>query len=232
MSTVTSSPNQSPGRRLRVAGVDDQPVFRIGLAAALAEFEIVEIYGCTEDLLTAGPDVDVVVLDLHLRDASRQLRQGAAAVQAVASAGYRVLLYTSEMSPAKLVGCLRAGARGIRHKNETTAALADGVRAVAGGEFVVTAAVAGLAELLERHGGLPELTQRELVVLRGLARGKTYIQIASEEHLSDRSIAQQGGTALKKFATVLQARDARDLAELLGLSPGDLLDWDPSPKVQ
>jgi DNA-binding NarL/FixJ family response regulator len=210
--------------RLRVAGIDDQPVFRIGLAAALAQFEVTAIYASTEELLLARPDVDVVVLDLHLKDPEKQLLQGAAAVRAVAAEGYRVLIYTSEMSAAKLVGCLRAGAHGIRHKNEPTSELCDAVRAVAAGEFVVTAAVAGLAELLERHGGLPELSQRERVVLKGLARGKTYLQIAAEQHLSDRTIAQQGGAAVAKFATVLRARNARELAELLGLSPGDLLD--------
>jgi DNA-binding NarL/FixJ family response regulator len=219
----------APEQRLRVAGVDDQPVFRQGLAAALAEFDVVGVFACAEDLLAAGPPLDVVVLDLHLvgAGADSAVQQGAAAVHSVAAAGYRVLIYTAESSPAKLIGCLRAGAHGIRHKGEPISALAEAVRTVAAGEYVTTTPIAGLAEFLERRGELPELTDRERAVLRGLARGRTYLQISAELFLSVRTVEQHGASALAKFASVVKARNARELADLLGLSPGDLLDWDP-----
>jgi DNA-binding NarL/FixJ family response regulator len=230
-STTTCGALSVAPRQISVVGIDDQTAFRLGLAVVLEEFCVVGMYASTEELLTARPDADVVVLDLHLADFNRHLLQGAAAVDAVNSAGYHVLLYSSEIQIAKLVGCLRVGARGIVHKNDSKEALVEAVRTVAAGGFVVTATLAGLAELLQRQGGLPELTPRERVVLRGLARGKTYLQIAAEEHLSHRTIGQQGGSAVAKFASILKTRSARELAGMLGLNPGDLLDWDPSPKM-
>ncbi|MDO5697002.1 MAG: response regulator transcription factor [Dermatophilus congolensis] len=214
-----------------VACVDDDTLIRLGFADLVPGLGQVLVYERLEPLLADPPDVDVVVLDLWLHagadpDSEPNLIQGARAVEALHRLGYRVLVYTNERRRHVLAGCLAAGALGIVHKSEPMDAVAAAIRTVAAGGGVVTSALAGLAEAVERRGELPTLSPRQLEVLRGRARGESFKAIGARLYISPKTAEAYMGEVSKRFADYLQSHSPADLENHLGVGIGDLLDPD------
>lgn len=215
----------SSARALRIAVVDDDTVVREGLAALLPDHEVAVRYANVAGLLEERPDVHVVVLDLHLAGADGGSSvHGAAGVTSVSAAGYRVLIYTNERRRLVLAGCLAAGARGIVHKTEPLEAVSQAVTAVERGEVVITPALVGLTEVIERHGELPTLSPRQRQVLAGRARGETFRRIARTLGISEKVAHEYMGDVTAKFADYLRSHSPADLEQHLGIGAGDLLD--------
>lgn len=214
-----------PLRRVRVAVVDDDTIIREGLPRLIPELDVAAAVSSVEELLAVRPETDVVLLDLVLTGTGRTgIRQGAAAVETVAGAGYRVLIYTNERRREVLVGCMAAGARGVIHKAEPLAALAEAVAQVASGRVVITQALVGLAELAQRRGGLASLTPRQREVLSARARGEAFRSIAGRLFISKKTAEEHMAVVTAKFADFLRDHSPADLERELGLGPGDLLD--------
>jgi DNA-binding NarL/FixJ family response regulator len=212
--------------RLRVACVDDDTVIRNGLPLLLPALDFGETYADVDALLTARPDVDVVVLDLVLTGTGRAgVRQGPSGVQAVARAGYRVVIYTGERRTQVLTVCVAAGASGVVHKAEPISTLQDAIERVAAGEIVITQALVGLAELVERRGGLPSLSARQREVLSARARGEPFKSIAKRLYITVGVADEHMAAVNLKFKDYLSNHSAADLERELGFAPGDLLDW-------
>lgn len=212
-------------RRARVAGIDDDTVMRDGLALLLREHDVVAVFADVRDFLRAAPAVDVVLLDLKLAGTGRsEAPQGQAAVRAVAGPGYRVLVYTNERRRAVLAGCLAAGARGVVHKAEPLAALADAITRVVDGQTVITQALTGLAELAERRGQIPSLSPRQRQVLAGRARGESFAGIAARLYITPKTAEEHMRHVSDKFAEYLRTHSPADLERHLGLEPPDLAD--------
>lgn len=224
-------------RTLRVACVDDDTLIREGLRRLLPGFEVVGAFASVEAFLASGLAVDVLLLDLHLRDAPDvadltepdtpwrpPVLHGSAGVRAAAEAGHRVLIYTNERRRLVLAGCLAAGASGIVHKSEPLDALLDAARRVARGQVVVTTALIGLAEVVERRGGLPNLSPRQLDVLRGRSRGETFKSIAARLSISPKTAEEYMGEVTRRFSAYLREHSPADLERHLGVGEGDLLD--------
>src|ERR1700710_2335033 len=163
---------------LVVAIIDDDTVIRQGLPLLLHELRDPLTYGDVETFLADRPAVDVVLQDLVLTGTGRgRPLPGGAAIRRTAP-NYRVLIYTNERRREALAGCLAAGARGVVHKAESLTALRNGITAVAHGEVVITPALVGLAEVVERRGSLPALTPRQQAILSARARGEPFHSIA------------------------------------------------------
>ncbi|GAA1979017.1 response regulator transcription factor [Catenulispora subtropica] len=215
-------------RRIRVAVVDDDTVIREGLPHLLPDLHVTAAVSSVEELLAAPPEADVILLDLVLTGTGRTgVRQGAAAVEAVARAGFRTLIYTNERRREVLVGCVAAGAHGVVHKAEPLATLASAVAEVAAGRVVITQALVGLAELAERRGGLASLTPRQREILSARARGETFRSIAERLFISKKTAEEHMAVVTAKFADFLRDHSPADLEWELGLGPGDLLDRRP-----
>lgn len=211
--------------QLRVAVIDDDTIVREGLAALLPGIRVVATYERPDRLLVERPELDLVILDLNLNGVGGAgVPHGASAVRAVAGAGYAVLIYTNEHRRVVLAGCLAAGARGIVHKTESLETLGAAVRAVVSGEVVITSALIGLAEIVERRGQLPSLTPRQRQVLAGRARGETFRRIARGLGISEKVAHEYMGDVSSKFADYLRSHSASDLEHHLGIGAGDLLD--------
>ena len=181
-------------------------------------------FACVEDLLQARPTADVVLLDLHLTGTGRvDVTQGAAAIRAVTGAGYRVLIYTNERRREVLASCLAVGAHGVVHKAEPLERVAAALAAVSRGEVVITTALAGLAEVVDRVGQLPALTPRQREVLSRRARGEQYQQIPSHLGISPRTVEGHLAEIGLRFAQYLRHHSAADLERHLGVGPGDVL---------
>lgn len=215
----------APAARIRMAAVDDDTVIRHGLPLLLPEVDIVGCYEDADSLLAVRPAVDVVLLDLVLRGTGRlNVRQGAAAVEAVSGAGYCVLIYTNEYRREVLVGCLAAGAHGIVHKAEPLEELMAAVTKVNAGELVITQALVGLAELADRRGSLPSLSVRQRQILSARARGESFRSIAERLFITKKTAEEHMALVTAKFADFLRDHSPADLERHLGLGAGDLLE--------
>lgn len=186
-------------------------------------FDFVAPFDSVEALLAQPVHVDVVLLDLELATSLKRTVQGGAAVRAVSDAGYRVLIYTSEMRRDVLAGCLSLGARGVVGKTEPIDALEHAVRAVAAGQVVMTQTMVGLVEVADRRGLIGGLTTRQREVLSARARGESFQSIGRRLFISARTVEDHWAQVAIKFADYLVDHSAADLERRLGLGPGDLL---------
>ncbi|WP_375503087.1 LuxR C-terminal-related transcriptional regulator [uncultured Jatrophihabitans sp.] len=209
---------------IRIASIDDDTVIRLALPLLLPHIEVLGTYQSTEKFLIVSPNVDVVLLDLHLSSDEDDRAQGARAVARVAAAGHRVLLYTNERRREVLAGCIAAGAHGITHKTDSIQALADAIDKVAAGGLVIPHSLTGLIELLDRRGATEALTPRQREVLSARARGESFAAIAERLYISKRTAEDHMAKATSRFAEYLRTHSPADLERRLGIGPGDLLD--------
>lgn len=222
-----TGPHPSDGDRpVRLACVDDDTLIREGVLRLLDGVSVSGAYSRVDDFLEGAPDVDVVLLDLWLPALveTQTSLQGVRAVSAAVAAGYRVLIYTNENRRDVLAGCLAAGAHGIVHKSEPLEAVVAAARGVAAGHIVITTALAGLAEVVQRRGSMPTLSPRQLDVLGGRARGESFKSIGARLYISPKTAEEYMSEVSRRFASYLRDHSPADLERLLGIGPGDLLD--------
>ncbi|MFB7928026.1 response regulator [Streptomyces sp. NPDC056039] len=208
---------------LRVLIVDDHPLFRSGLRAALDSAEDIDVVGEAGDAETLGALVadtrpQVVVMDVGLPGIS-----GTEAVRGLAAShpGLPVLMLTMSQDDASVLAALRAGARGYLVKGSGRDAVLSAVRTVATGGAVfgpeiadrIAALLAGVRRALPDQP-FPELTRREGEVLELVARGYDNRRIARELVLSDKTVRNNVSRIFAKLQVthraeaVSQARDA------------------------
>ena len=217
MSAATDSTTSS----IRVAVVDDHPVFRLGMVALLSTLDGMEVAAqassVAEALDVVDGDVDVVLMDLELGDgsgvdATRRLVERHPAL--------RVLVVTMHEDDESLVASVRAGARGYLVKGADPGEVERAVRAVANGEVILGAAVAARAMSFmaaSRRVGptvFPELTDREREVLDLVARGYDNASISRRLVLSPKTVRNHVSNVLAKLVVpdrptaIVRARDA------------------------
>ncbi|HEX9353807.1 MAG TPA: response regulator transcription factor [Streptosporangiaceae bacterium] len=195
----------SSGQPLRVLVVDDHPMWRDGVARDLTEagFAVVGAAGDGAQALRLARATrpQVVLLDLHLPDLS-----GAEVTrQLIASdSSIRVLVLSASGERQDVLDAVTAGAVGYLVKSVRLSELIAALRSTAGGETVFTPGLAGLVlgEYRRLAGspapGAPELTARETEVLRLVAKGLTYREIAARLVLSHRTVQNHVQNTLTK----------------------------------
>jgi DNA-binding NarL/FixJ family response regulator len=204
----------------RVVLVDDHGLFRSGVRAELGRQ--VDVVGEAEDVQPAIELIssllpDVVLLDVHLPGGG-----GQAVVQAVKGSHpeVRFLALSASDAPEDVIAVIRAGARGYVTKTISTAELADAVRRVAAGDAVFSHRLAGF--VLDAFAAAPagagagpagsadgvrpsfdpeldQLTSREREVLRLIAQGYTYKEIARELYISIKTVESHVSSVLRKL---------------------------------
>lgn len=206
--------------------IDDTVMIREGLPLLVdGHLRVVAAHGSIEPVLRERPEVDLIILDLHLNTPTGiRPRQGRAAIKALVGAGYRVCLYTDERRRFVLAACLQAGAHGIVHKTDPTADAIDAFQQVAAGETVITRSIVGLAELLDRGGKLPDLTPRQRQMLSARARGEAWGSICGRLHISQGTATDHYNALTKKIGHYFTSTSPGDIERDLGLAPGDLFD--------
>lgn len=209
--------------RLRAALVDDSSAIRVGLPVLVPEADFVSIHSTVEDFLAVSPDVDLVMLDLKLSDGLNPVIEGGQAIAQVARRGYPICLYTDERRRLVLAQCIRLGALGIVHKADSAAVVWDAMQRIAQGEAVITQSLVGLAELVDRRGGLPTLTARQRQVLNARARGEPWARVAQSLYITEGVAREHLDAAVAKFAEFLTVSTPAELAHHLGVADGDLL---------
>jgi DNA-binding NarL/FixJ family response regulator len=193
----------------RVMIVDDHPMWRDAVARDLeqAGFRVVASVGEGAQALRVAPAAapDVVVLDLQLPDIS-----GVDVVLGLLSArpGIRVLILSVSGEQQDVLDAVKAGASGYIVKSVSRAEFIDAVRRTAAGEPVFTPGLAGLvlgefrrlaASRDKDRPDAPPLTEREAEVLRMVATGLSYRQIAQRLVLSHRTVQNHVQNTLSKL---------------------------------
>ncbi|MET7327031.1 response regulator transcription factor [Nonomuraea sp. NPDC005650] len=192
---------------VRVMVVDDHPMWRDGVARDLAEagYEVVATVGEGRQAVRAAGAVrpDVVVLDLHLPDMSGA--EVAVRLAALEPAP-RVLVLSASAEQDDVLEAVKAGASGYLVKSASREEFLDAVRRTADGDAVFTPGLAGLVlgeyrRLAARPAPAegPRLTERETEVLRLVAKGLSYRQIAERLVLSHRTVQNHVQNALRKL---------------------------------
>ena len=191
----------------RVVIVDDHALFRAGVRAELEGR--VEVVG---DAATVGEAIecivatepDVVLLDVQMPDGG-----GAEVIRGVAPRrpAVRFLALSVSDAPDDVISIIRAGARGYVTKTISGPELADAVRRVADGDAVFSPRLAGF--VLDSFAGgmserevdpqLDQLTAREREVLRHIARGYLYKEIAQRLSISTKTVEAHVSAVLRKL---------------------------------
>jgi DNA-binding NarL/FixJ family response regulator len=195
----------------RVVIVDDHGLFRSGVRSELGDQ--VEVVGEADDVQPAIAVIgahlpDVVLLDVHLPGGGGQLVVSALKAE---HPEVRFLALSASDAPEDVIAVIRAGARGYVTKTISGADLVDAVRRVAAGDAVFSPRLAGF--VLDAFAALPpadqaapsfdpeldQLTAREREVLRLIARGYTYKEIARELTISIRTVESHVSSVLHKL---------------------------------
>jgi DNA-binding NarL/FixJ family response regulator len=191
--------------------VDDHPMWREGVARDLTEAGHLVVATSGEGRqavrVAAAARPDVVVLDLQLPDVSgvEVIRGLRAALPEV-----RVLMLSASGEPQSVLDAVKAGATGYLVKSAAPAEFLDAVRRTAAGEPVFTPGLAGLVLGEYRRlaaappsgpadDSAPRLTERETEVLRLVAKGLSYKQIAERLGLSHRTVQNHVQNTLGKL---------------------------------
>ncbi|MFF2389222.1 LuxR C-terminal-related transcriptional regulator [Agromyces sp. NPDC058104] len=201
--------------RVRVVVVDDHSIFRSGLKADLDE--TIEVVGEAHDVESAVATVveaapDVVLLDVHLpglavptgtSGGAEVIRRAANSVPAT-----KFLALSVSDKAEDVVGVIRAGARGYITKGSSGADVSRAVHAVAGGDavfspklagFVLDAFGAAVGETAQASDELDRLSAREQEVMRLIARGYAYKEVASELFISTKTVETHVSAVLRKL---------------------------------
>jgi len=190
---------------IRVLIADDHAVVRQGLRAFLEVQGDIEVVGEAADGeeavgLTQGLAPDVVVMDLVMPrvDGIEAIRQ----IRAVPSAA-KVIVLTSFADDQKVFAAVRAGAAGYLLKDVQPRDLAEAIRTVMRGEALLNPAVA--AKLMQefaqeaRPAASQSLTEREMDVLRLIARGRSNKEIALDLGVAEKTVKTHVSSILGKL---------------------------------
>jgi DNA-binding NarL/FixJ family response regulator len=196
---------------LRALVVDDHPLFRRGVMAALADGGIDVVGeasgGAAAIELATRLQPDVTVMDLNMPDLG-----GVEATRRIVAArpSARVLVLTMFEDDESVFAAMKAGARGYLVKSSRPRQIVDAVRAVGDGEAIFSPAVA--TRLLDffatapRPSALPELTGREREVAHLMAAGKGNAAIARELFLSTKTVRNHVSNILRKLQVADRAQ--------------------------
>jgi two-component system, NarL family, response regulator len=195
---------------IRILLVDDHTILREGLAAVLNAVDGFEVVGQAGDghaALTAFRDLapDVAIVDLRMRpmdgvELTKAMRE--------VNANARVILLTTYDTDEEIFRGLRAGASSYLLKDVDSAKLADTIRSVHAGRKEIPPEIA--AKLAD-HVASETLTPRQEEVLRGVAEGKSNLEIAKALFVSE-------GTVKAHVKAILQKLGARDRTQAITIA--------------
>jgi len=204
---------------IRVLLADDQELLRTGFRMILEAEPDIEVVGEAIDGADAVRTASRARPDVVLMDIRMPVMDGVTATQKLTSlsAEIRVLILTTFHLDEYVMNALRAGAAGFLLKDVRAADLVQAVRVVAAGDGVVAPAVT--RRLLERFARLPAeiaadpvdlrgLTEREIDVVRLIARGLSNQEIAASLVVTETTVKTHVHNALTK----LNLRDRVQLA--------------------
>jgi len=196
---------------IRLVVIDDHPLVRSGVRAELersgADLAILGEAADVEGAIAACHELrpDVALLDVHLPGG----QGGGGAEVAVACSdveGLRFLALSVSDAPEDVVAVIRAGARGYVTKSISTPELVESIQRVAIGDAAFSPRLAGFVldafgthEVAAADDELDLLSAREQEVMRLIARGYTYKEVAGELFISIKTVETHVSAVLRKL---------------------------------
>ena len=205
----------TPETRVPVVLVDDHRMFRSGVRAEIGE---------TVDIVGEAPDVDtavaviretrpaVVLLDVHLPGGNGNggvdVLHGCRGLETAGGEPVRFLALSVSDAAEDVIAVIRAGARGYVTKTINATDLTRAIRRVADGDavfsprlagFVLDAFGAAAGEIAEVDEELDRLSAREREVMRLIARGYQYKEVAKELFISVKTVETHVSSVLRKL---------------------------------
>ena len=209
---------------VRLVLVDDHAMFRSGVRAELAQVHRVDATTVAPDIVGEAPDVDsavaviqetrpdVVLLDVHLPggmgNGGVDVLHGCRGLATESGAPVRFLALSVSDAAEDVIAVIRAGARGYVTKTISGADLMRAIRRVGDGDavfsprlagFVLDAFGAAAGEIAEVDEELDRLSAREREVMRLIARGYQYKEVAKELFISIKTVETHVSSVLRKL---------------------------------
>jgi DNA-binding NarL/FixJ family response regulator len=191
---------------IRVFVVDDHPVWRDGVKADLENSGLAVVVEAVADGGDAIERVQVIMPDVILMDLRLPVVDGIEATKRIieTSPHVKVLVVSASGEESDVLEAVKAGACGYILKSAAAAEIVDAVQRVHRGEPVFTPPLAGLvmAEFRRVAGKTsqdPALTERENEVLRLVAKGYTYPEIAQKLFISVKTVQNHVQNILTKL---------------------------------
>lgn len=190
-----SKPQEKP---IRILIVDDHPAVRVGLKSMLGTQSVLEVIGAAasgEEALTLlqKNEVDVVLLDLRMPKIN-----GVETIVRMKHAGHtaRVIILTSFDTDEDIYGAVRAGAKGYLLKDASLKEMVEAIRTVyADKKYFPRGIAARLADRMMR----PDLTSRELEVLKMVSKGLTNKTIGQALGISSFTVKHHVDSIIEKL---------------------------------
>jgi two-component system NarL family response regulator len=213
--TATNEPEDGvpgPGTRtIRVVIVDDHALFRRGLDRVLADEPDIAVVGEAGDGIEAVARVRELTPDIVIMDVRMPRATGIEAARTIRTAvpETKVIMLTVSDEASDLYEAVRAGVNAYLLKEVAIGEVADAVRAVAAGHSLVSPSMASklfteftaLADGADdrRESFAPRLTERELEVLKLVAKGLSNREIGAELFIAENTVKNHVRNILEKL---------------------------------
>ncbi|HEX8972812.1 response regulator transcription factor [Oryzihumus sp.] len=199
------------GEAIRVLVVDDHVLYRRGLELVLGQEADIDIVGEAGDGHEAIRRTEELLPDVVLMDVRMPRRSGIEACTAIKELvpSTKIVMLTISDEESDLYEAVRAGANGYLLKDVPGEQIADGIRAVSTGQSLISPSMASkllseFALMIKRHEErpampVPRLTERELEVLKLVARGMANRDIAKALFISENTVKNHVRNILEKL---------------------------------
>ncbi|MGZ4628586.1 response regulator [Oryzihumus sp.] len=213
LSSMTEAGTAVPrsGEAIRVLVVDDHVLYRRGLELVLGQEADIDIVGEAGDGHEAIRRTEELLPDVVLMDVRMPRRSGIEACTAIKELvpSTKIVMLTISDEESDLYEAVRAGANGYLLKDVPGEQIADGIRAVSTGQSLISPSMASkllseFALMIKRHEErpampVPRLTERELEVLKLVARGMANRDIAKALFISENTVKNHVRNILEKL---------------------------------
>ncbi|HEX8002596.1 MAG TPA: response regulator transcription factor [Mycobacteriales bacterium] len=208
---VATTPSAGTGEPIRVLVVDDHALFRRGLQMVLEQEDDIEVVGEAGDGAEAVERAADAMPDIVLMDVRMPKRGGIDACTAIKDAvpSAKIIMLTISDEEADLYDAIKAGASGYLLKEISIEEVAAAIRAVNEGQSLISPSMASkllteFASMIKRTDDrqqvpTPRLTDREMEVLKLVAKGLNNRDIAKQLFISENTVKNHIRNILEKL---------------------------------